>query len=610
MKMPVATQRSVGPPRTLIDLYREGLRGHGNPAAFLSRVEGKYCPVSGAEAEARITLLAAGLIEAGVRPGDRVAVLSETRLEWALADLAILTAAAVTVPVFPSLVESQIEQLLADCEPSLAFCSGPDNFEHLLSVWPHLPSLRTVVLLDGARPARPTPARVVAIAELEAAGRRRLERDPATVEERAATVTPEHLASLIYTSGTTGDPKGVMLTHRNFVANVLQAREHIDIRFGDTALSHLPLSHVLERMAGLYTVMHAGASIAYAEGFETLPTNVLEVRPTVLISVPRLYEFIFERSARLAARSGRVGGAIFDWAKSIALAWSKARMAGAVPARLAVARAVADLLVFRRLRARLGGRIRFLISGGAPLNPEVAHFFHAAGMPLLEGYGLTETSPVVAVNDLRRWRIGSVGPPLPGLEVRIAEDGEILVRGPNVMKGYYRHPADTAAVLAPDGWFRTGDIGLLDADGFLVITDRKKDIIVTTGGKNIAPQPIEQRLRSIPLVAEAVVIGDRRPHLVALLVPKFEDLEAYAHSAGIDFTSRADLVSNRRVRAVFRRDIDAQSKQLAGFERVRRFALLDRPLTIADGEITPTLKVRRQRVAEIWAAVIESLYGR
>jgi long-chain acyl-CoA synthetase len=285
-------------------------------------------------------------------------------------------------------------------------------------------------------------------------------------------------------------------------------------------------------------------------------------------------------------------------------------MSGRVPPQLAGARALADLLVYRKLRARLGGRIRFLISGGAPLPAEAGHFFHAAGMPLLEGYGLTETSPVLAVNSLTRWRIGSVGPPLPGLEVRIAEDGEILARGPNVMKGYYRRPEDTAAVIGPDGWFHTGDIGVLDPDGYLVITDRKKDIIVTAGGKNIAPQPIERLLRSIPLVAEAVVIGDRRPHLVALLVPRFEELEAYARANGVEFSSRAELVASRRVRAVFRREIDTHCRGLAVYERIRRFAILDRELTIAGGEMTPTLKVRRQRVAEIWARVIEDLYGR
>jgi long-chain acyl-CoA synthetase len=604
----VPTQRV--PPETLIDLYRIGLRNYRNPAAFWWKVEGRYRSLSAEDAESRIRTWSAGLLEVGVRPGDRVAILSETRLEWALADFAILTAAAVTVPVFPSLLEGQIQLLLADCEPVLAFCSGPDNLQRLHSIWPRIPSLKAVVLFDGDAPARPTPGRVLSVADFEAGAHRRLERDPGAVDERAATVTPQHLASLIYTSGTTGDPKGVMLTHRNFVSNVLQASEYIDVRSADTALSHLPLSHVLERMAGLYTVLHAGASIAYAEGFETLPTNVLEVRPTLVVSVPRLFEFIFERAARTSARGGRLGAGIFAWATKTGEAWSKARMAGAASPWLTAARALADLLVFRKVRARLGGRIRFLISGGAPLSTEVAHFFHAAGMPLLEGYGLTETSPVVAVNNLRKWKIGSVGPPVPGIEVRVAKDGEILVRGPSVMKGYYRKPEDTAAVIEPDGWFHTGDIGVLDADGFLTITDRKKDIIVTAGGKNIAPQPIEQLLRSIPLVAEAVVIGDRRPHLVALLVPRFEDLEAYARSAGIEFSGRADLTANRRIRAVFRREIEARSRQLAVFERIRRFALLDRELTIAEGEITPTLKVRRQRVAETWTGVIESLYGR
>jgi long-chain acyl-CoA synthetase len=596
-------------PRTLIDLYRVGFRTGDKAAAFLTRLDGQYRAVPPEEAEARVQSLAAGLLEVGARPGDRIAILSETRLEWALADLAILTAAAVTVPVFPSLPESQIESLLADAQPAFAFCSGPENFEHLLAIWPHLNSLRAVVLLDGATPARPTPGRVVPMAEFEAAGRRRLERDPSAVEERAATVTPQHLASLIYTSGTTGEPKGVMLTHANFVANVLQAQEYLRVGATDLTLSHLPLSHIFERMAGLYTPIYSATTVAYAEGFETLSTNVLEVRPTVVMSVPRLFEFMLERAERKAAHSGWLAKSIFAWTKKVATAWSTAHQAGAVPAGLAAARVVADFLVFRKLRARLGGRIRFFVSGGAPLPVPVSRFFHAAGIPIMEGYGLTETSPALAVNGLLRWRIGSVGPPLPGIDIRIADDGEILARGPNVMKGYYRRPEDTAAVITPDGWFKTGDIGFLDADGFLFITDRKKDVIVTASGKNIAPQPIERLLRAIPMVAEAVVIGDRRPHLVALLVPRFEELEAYARAEGIEFTGRADLVSSRRVRAFFRHEIDLRSKDLAGFERVRRFALLERELTMADGEMTPTLKVRRQRVAETWAKAIEGLYG-
>ena len=593
--------------RTLVDLYRVGLGEKARDDAFLHKVDGRYVPVASREVLERIGRVCAALVDAGVRPGDRVAILAETRLEWAIADFAILTAGAVTVPLYATLPAGQIEPLLADSEAVAVFCSSAAQVEKVLASWPRLPALRLAVSFESKPPARPTPGRMTTLPEFEAAGVRRLEREPRAVEERAATITDDHLASIIYTSGTTGTPKGVMLTHGNFVSNVVEALRAFGLTPADTTLSHLPLSHVFERMAGQFSPILAGARIAYAESFDTLSANLLEVRPTILMSVPRFYEKVLERAHAAAAERGGLAPVLFAWSRAVGVAWSRARMARRAAPHLAVARRVADRLVYRRLRERTGGHIRCLISGGAPLDPAIAHLLHAAGLPLFEGYGLTETSPVIAVNTAARWRIGTVGPPLPGVDVRIAGDGEIVVRGPNVMKGYYRKPSETEAVLDADGSFHTGDLGALD-DGFLSITGRKKDLIVNAGGKKIAPQPIEERMRRSPLIAEAVLVGDRRPYCVALVWPNRAAVEALAKRQNLsgDF---AALTRDPQVHEAIRREIDEACAGLASFEKVRKFALVDRELTIADGHITPSLKVRRAQVLERYADLVESLYG-
>jgi long-chain acyl-CoA synthetase len=595
-------------PATLVDLYRIGLVEHARSDAFLRKVDGSYRPVSSGEVVERITRLCAALIDIGIRPGDRVGILSETRIEWMIADFAVLTAGAATVPIYPTLPAVQIEPLLADSEVSALFCSTPAHFDKVLAAWPRLPSLRLVVLFEGQVSTRPLPGRVASLPEFETAGTRRLEREPRLVEERAASVTPEHLASIIYTSGTTGTPKGVMLTHANFVANVVDSLGVFGISPADTTLSHLPLSHVFERMAGQFSPILGGARIAYADSVESLPANVLEVHPTIVMSVPRLFEKILERAQSVAEDVGGYAIMVFRWSVSIGIAWSRADMKGRVSPLLALGRRLADRVLYARLRERMGGSIRCLISGGAPLDPMVAHVLHAAGLPLFEGYGLTETSPVIAVNRQGHWRIGTVGPPLPSMQVKIGEDGEIEVRGPNVMKGYYRKPRETEEAISPDGWFHTGDLGKLE-DGFLSITGRKKDLIVNAGGKKIAPQPIEDLLRRIPIVSEAMLVGDRRPYCVAILWPNLAALESFARRQGLPTNDRAALVKDPHVLEYLRREIDARSGALASFERVKRFVLLDKEPSLAGGEITPSLKIRRAKVQERYADLIESLYA-
>jgi long-chain acyl-CoA synthetase len=425
----------------------------------------------------------------------------------------------------------------------------------------------------------------------------------------ALSVSPSDLATLIYTSGTTGEPKGVMLTHGNFCANVTAALQVLRIVPSDSCLSFLPLSHSFERMAGHYTMFHAGATINYAESWEKVADNLREVRPTIVLSVPRLYEKVYARVTEVAMAGGAVSRRVFFWARRIGAAYGNLRLAGTpVPFWLDFRHTIADRLVFSKLRNRTGGRIRFFVSGGAPLSPEIARFFYAAGLPVLEGYGLTETSPVVAVNGLKALKIGTVGRALPGVEVRIAEDGEILVRGPSVMLGYYHKPQATAEAIDAEHWFHTGDIGELDQDGFLKITDRKKDLIVTAGGKKIAPQPIENLVRHNPVFKNAVLIGDKRKFPVLLVVPDLDALRKWAAERKLATQDTDALLRQPDVVAKIEREAMVNLRDLAGFEMPKRIIVLKDDFTIENGQLTPTLKVKRAVVEKTYQGLIDAAY--
>jgi long-chain acyl-CoA synthetase len=440
-------------------------------------------------------------------------------------------------------------------------------------------------------------------------GKGAIARDPGLVTRLGSAVKPRDLATLIYTSGTTGVPKGVMLTHANLVSNVQDALLDFPISEADTVLSVLPLSHIFERMADHFTMISRGVCVAYAESLDTFARDLLEVRPTIVMCVPRLFEKMYRRILDAAIAAPMVKRAIFFGARDVATAWARARGNGHRPSPLlALQHALSDRLVYRTLRERVGGRLRFFISGGAPLGAEIAQFFFGAGLPVLEGYGLTETSPVIAVNRIQTNKPGTVGPPIAHVLVRIAGDGEIVVKGPGVMKGYLNLPAETAAALE-DGWFHTGDIGHLDRDGFLVITDRKKDLLVTAGGKKVAPQPIENALKTLPWVSEAVLLGDGRPYVTALVVPNFQQLEAYARYKGIAFVTHTDLVHHPAIHELFARKIAEVTSGLARFEQIKRFTLIEREFRQDEGDLTPTLKVRRKIIAEKFAPVIEAMYA-
>jgi long-chain acyl-CoA synthetase len=507
--------------------------------------------------------------------------------------------------VYPTLPPRQIEYILRDSGAAAVFVSSAQQLEKIRDIRASLPALRQVISFDAGLEGPD----VTGFEALLARGREVRHRWPEWRRE-ALTVTPDDMATLIYTSGTTGEPKGVILTHGNLASNVNACDQVLPLRDRDECLSLLPLSHIFERMSGHYLTLNGGVVINYAESIEAVPRNLAEVRPTICGAVPRLYEKIYAGALEKASAGSLLKKKVFFWAKRVGEEWTDRRLAGKIiPMDLRFAQAVADRLVFRKLRARVGGRLRYFISGGAPLSPEIARFFYAAGLPIYEGYGLTETSPVITVNTPERYKIGTVGTPIPGVEVRIASDGEILSRGPHIMKGYYNKPEATREAIDPDGWFHTGDIGILDAEGFLRITDRKKDIIVTAGGKNIAPQPIEGLLKLNKFVSNAVLLGDRQKYPIALLVPNFDRLEAWARGQGLPFTDRRDLVMLPAVREHMASEARKSLRDLAQFEVPKRFLILPQDFSIESGELTPKLSVRRKIVEQRYAQDIAALYA-
>jgi long-chain acyl-CoA synthetase len=519
-----------------------------------------------------------------------------------MTDFAILCAGGITVPIYPSLMPEQVKYIINDSDAQIVVCSNRELWLKVEAVRKDLPKVRIFVMIDEE-----APAGLLTLGEVAAKGRPAAESEPGTFVTQAMAVKPGDVASIIYTSGTTGPPKGAMLTHWNFVSNSLALDAVTDFNRSDTILSFLPLSHVLERMT-TFSFIYKGASIAYAETIDTVAENLLEVRPTIMISVPRLFDKIYNKVMdTILAGSGLKKG-IFFWALGVGKKVSARRLAHQpIPRWLATRYALAQRLVFHKILEKTGGRVKFFVSGGAPLAKDIAEFFHAIGLIILEGYGLTETSPVLACNTFDKLRFGTVGAPVPGVEIRIAPDGEILARGPNIMKGYYKKEAETREAME-GGWFHTGDVGHLDADGFLVITDRKKDLIITAGGKNVAPQPIENLLKTNPYILNAVVVGGNRKFISALIVPNFEKLEPYARANRIPFRDRAELCRREEVLSFMLAEVNRSTPDLASYERIKKIGLLDRDFELESGEITPTLKVKRNFVEQKYKPLIDGLY--
>jgi long-chain acyl-CoA synthetase len=593
-------------PGTLTQLFFEACQRYDKPDALQVKVDGAYRPISHRTLLERVRRAALGLQALGVRSGDRVGLLSENRPEWAIADYACLTACMADVPIYPNSTPDQAAYILRDSGSTAVFVSTAEQAAKIAQVRKQCPALRHVIGFDAQR----TPGIDMTLAELEARGAAAENPERIAAYRKAAdAVKPSDLATIIYTSGTTGDPKGVMLTHDNIFSNVRAARAVVPFVGQDICLSFLPLSHIFERMAGHYMMLDTGTSIAYAESMEKVRDNLPEVRPTLVLSVPRLYEKMYAAVLDKALSGSFVKKQIFFWARRVADRWADMKLSGVEPKGvLAVQYAIAQKLVFSKLKARTGGRLRYFVSGGAPLAPEINKFFYAAGLVILEGYGLTETSPVITVNSPTHFKIGSVGKPVAGVEVMIAPDGEILTRGPHVMKGYYNKPDATAEVIDAEGWFHTGDIGEIDGDSFLRITDRKKDIIVTAAGKNIAPQPIEGLVKQNKFVTEAVMIGDRRRYPVVLVVPNWDNLEKWARHKNLSWMTRTELLRNPAVKEKMEREVLGELHNLARFEMPKRVGLLEHEFSVERGELTPTLKVKRRVVDKSYKSLIDALY--
>jgi long-chain acyl-CoA synthetase len=592
--------------RSICELFQESVARHGDQAALLHKEGGAYRARTYRELAEQVRSLALGLERLGVTTGERVALLAANAPEWAITDLATLSLGAVTVPLYTTLPGAQVKYILADSGACVILVDDEKQWRKVAAVRESLPELRHIIMI-APRPAEAAGEGVLAFADVLESGRA-TGLPEAEWERRWRAVSSEDLASIIYTSGTTGDPKGAMLTHGNFASNAQAAAQLIEIGPGDTFLSFLPLSHVFERLGGHFLPLSRGASIAYAESLFTVQQNMLEVRPTIMMSVPRLYESMQSRILDTVAKASPLRQRLFHWGLRVGRAAVDREQAGqSIGLLLALQRTLADRLVAAKVRARTGGRIRYFVSGGAPLPRATAEFFAALGLTILEGYGLTETSPVITVNRPGQIRFGTVGPPIPGVEVKIAGDGEILTRGPHVMAGYFNKPEATAEAIDPDGWFHTGDIGEFDAHGSLRITDRKKDILVLANGKNVAPQPIEAALKASPYIAEIVLLGDRQATVTALVVPAFDRLRAFARDRGLP-EEPAALTKEAEVRRLLKTEIDRHSTHLADFERVKRFTVLDREFSIDGGELTPTLKLKRRVIAEKYADAIAGLY--
>ncbi len=595
-------------PQTLVELLKRAVSVRPESELLRYKQNKEWTGITGRALSERVRNVALGLYNLGVRKGDRIAVLAESGPLWSITDYAILSTGAVNVPIYPTQPAHQVEYILRESEPRLLFISTARQMARVRDALEKFPDLRIIPFQASV-----TGETVLPFAKLEQDGARLAAERPELYDLISSDVAPTDLASIIYTSGTTGEPKGALLTHSNIVFNALQSARHLQIEPDNLMLSFLPLSHIFERMV-LYLCLHSGVQINYAGGIETVAADIQEVNPTLMSCVPRLLEKIYARVQKTATDRGGLSEKIFRWSARVARRSAEFQTRGeGMPPLLALQHEIADSLVYAKLRSAVGGKMKRMVSGGAALSPEIATFFIGAGIPVLQGYGLTETSPVIAVNTLEANRIGSVGLPLPGLEVKIAEDGEILTRGPHVFEGYFKKPQDTEQVFAENGspgqqkWFKTGDIGRIDEEGFLFITDRKKDLIKTSSGKYVAPQVIEGLISQSDFVEQAVIIGDRRKYVSALIVPDFERLRGWATQHNVS-TDKREMVADKRTIDMIREEVKRLTPDLADYEKVKRVALLPSEFTIDGGELTPTLKVRRRIVEEKYRDLIESLY--
>ncbi|MDD3807301.1 MAG: long-chain fatty acid--CoA ligase [Candidatus Marinimicrobia bacterium] len=590
---------------TLPDFFRDSLSRNPDMNVFYENKGGSWVSMTYREAAENVELIAFGLRSLGLTKGDRVGIQSENRSEWILTDYACIHFGYVSVPIYPTLLSPQIQFILHDSETSVLVVSTREQAEKILTIKESLPSLKTMIVMNEEHFEEEW---ILTYRELLERGRDLKKKSTTTLEEEGKKITKDDLWTIIYTSGTTGNPKGVMLTHHNIISDALCTYEVVPFERGCRWLSFLPLSHSLER-ASIHLIFWLGSEIYIAEDFAKVADYMKIARPNYMISVPRLYEKIYSTILTQIQGSPAATQKIFNWAQDVGQRVAQKYLVKRKnpTGALAIQYGIAKRLVLKKIQDVFGGELHFTVSGGAPLAKEIGEFFASTGVIILEGYGLTETSPVTNVNRLNDIRFGKVGPPIPQVQMKIADDGEVLFKGPNVMKGYWNNPEETAKVFDEEGWFHSGDIGTVDEDGYLKITDRKKNIIVTSGGKNIAPANIENLLAQSPFIEQIVAIGDRRNYLIALIEPNKEAIEMWAKEKGID-DSYENILKKEELKDVIAKDIAKRQAILPRYEQIKKFLIVQRPFTISNGELTPSLKIKRKVVEDHYKKEIDSLY--
>jgi long-chain acyl-CoA synthetase len=613
--MPTSDFKTANDFETLAELFLKSLERHPKPNTFLFKSRGRYQGLSFQEVLQQVAALGSAFARHGIEPGDRVALLAENRVEWALTDYAVLGMGAVLVPIYPTLLETDLEFILRDSACKGIVVSTDSQLRKILNIRSQLPELRFVLAMDR-------PPSTPAVEWWQEVVREEGERSPQCVETfraKALAVRPQQTASILYTSGTTGALKGVVLTHSNIVSNIKACAPLSPLSPGDVGMSVLPLCHIYERMFD-YVYFWNGATIAYPENMDALPRNLLEVRPTGMAVVPRILEKVFDKVMQASSQASRSKRRLFEWALDVGLRYFRHTLEHrTLPLELRLQHVITDALVGRKIRVALGGRMHIMFCGSAPLSQKLVEFYFAFGLPVYEGYGLTETSPVVSTNHPASFKLGTVGRPVAGVEVKLAEElvtdeegsvgREILVRGPNVTPGYYHLEKENEEAFK-GGWFHTGDLGSIDAEGFLSITGRKKYLFKTSGGKYVSPEKLENLFQGHPYVSQVVVIGNRRRFVSALLVPNFSRLELWAAGEGVSFANREGLVANPRVHAFLQQEVDQLTQWLPRHERIRQIAILPHEFTMDAGEVSATHKIKRRVVEEHYRDLIEEVYRR
>ena len=588
--------------KTIAEMFIQCVEQFADNPAFFDKIDGEWQKKTYREAGDIVENLASGLASLGVQKGDKIAIISTNSSRWAFADYAITGLGAVTVTVYPTLTTPHMKYIFDDSETHYAFVGNKEQLDKTKSLIQECEHMKGYVLMDDSDD---DTDKVFGFSSLIERGKAYKESSDFDFKAIASTINPDDLLTLIYTSGTTGNPKGAMLSHNNLIANIKSGKKSIHIDESDVFLSFLPLSHVFERMVGHFSGLTSGGRVYYAESIDTVADNMGEIKPTIMASVPRLYEKMYAKIIDKVSNDPPLRQKIFWWAISVGKEAMPNICKNSRPSGwLGFKFGLAEKLVFSKIKERVGGRLRFFVSGGAPLSQEIAEFFAAANIIILEGYGLTETSPVITNNRLEDVKFGTVGKPIDGVEVKIAEDGEIICRGENVMLGYYNNEAETREVIDENGWFHTGDIGEFDEDGFLRITDRKKNIIVTSGGKNIAPAPMEIALIASKYIEQVVVLGDRRNFVSALIVVAQETLSEWANEQGID----GEIIQDERTDKLFENEVSKAMAGFAHYETVKKFKLVADEWSVESGELTPTLKVKRKVVEKKYADLIDSIY--